>query len=277
MGRADLHSHTNLSDGLLSPDELIHEARRAGVTVLSITDHDTLDAYAQLPAADLGLELVVGLELSAFHDGSETHILGYFVDCAAPELTRLIERASGARVARAKRMLKRLEEAGISIPAEKMAQLLANNRVGRPHLARALVEAGLVPTQKDAFKRYLTPGTPGYERRPDLPGGPETVRAIVAAGGAAVLAHPGTDCLADARALDELVHAGLAGLEVYHPRHTRSETESLARFAQRRGLVATGGSDYHGEGREGARVGDRTVGAAVVDELRARTRKREAR
>lgn len=277
MGRADLHSHTNLSDGLLSVDELIHEARRAGVAVLSITDHDTLDAYAQLPAGDPGLELVVGLELSAFHDGSETHILGYFVDREAPALAGLIERAIGARVSRAQRILMRLEDAGISIPEDQKARLLANNRVGRPHIARALVQTGVVPTIKDAFRRYLTPGTPGYERRPDLPGGAETVRAIVAAGGAAVLAHPGTGCLADARPLDELLGAGLAGLEAYHPRHTRNETESLAKFALARGLVATGGSDYHGEGREGARVGDRTVGTKVVDELRARTRKSEGR
>jgi predicted metal-dependent phosphoesterase TrpH len=270
VGRADLHSHTNLSDGLLSPDELIREACRAGVEVLSITDHDTLDAYAHLPAGDLGVELVMGLELSAFHDGSETHILGYFVDPKAPALVSLIERSVEGRLSRARRILERLEAAGVRIPDDKKHDLFANNRVGRPHIARAMVDAGVVASVKDAFKKWLTPGMPGYERRPDLPDGKETVRAIVAAGGAAVLAHPGNDCLADPRPVDELIGAGLAGLEVYHPRHTRSETESLARFASGRGLVATGGSDYHGEGREGARLGDRCVGTDVVDVLRRR-------
>jgi len=273
LGRADLHSHTTLSDGLLSPSELLDAARRAGVSILSITDHDTLAAYDELPPGDLGLELVMGLELSAFHDGSEVHILGYFVDPASPPLAALVERAVAGRIARARRILERLAAAGVRIPEERQTELLANNRVGRPHIARAMVQAGAVGSTKEAFRFWLTPGTPGYERRPDLPDGREAVRAIVAAGGVASLAHPGTDVMFDPKPLDELIGAGLAGLEVHHPRHSRSETEKLERFARGRGLVPTGGSDFHGEGKEGTRLGEVGVGQDTVDALlRARRR-----
>lgn len=266
LPRADLHSHTTLSDGLLKPAELLDAARRARLAVLSITDHDTFEAYRELPAGDLGLELVTGVELSAYHDGHEVHILGYFVDRKAPALVSIIGRAVEGRLARARRILMRLEEAGVKIPAEEQAQLMANNRVGRPHIARAMVRAGAVASTKDAFRVWLTPGMPGYERRADLPDGREAVRAIVAAGGVASLAHPGTGCIEEPAPLDLLIGAGLKGLEVYHPRHSRSEVGRLERFARGRGLVPTGGSDFHGEGREGS-VGDTGVDAAVIEEL----------
>lgn len=266
MPNADLHSHTTLSDGLLKPVELLASALAAGVKVLSITDHDTCDAYAELQG-DVGLTLVKGVELSAFHDGHEVHVLGYFVDPEAPALATILSRAVAARLSRARRILERLEAAGAKIPGDLAAELLTNHRVGRPHIARAMVRAGLVASTKDAFRAWLVPGMPGYERRPDLPDAREAVRAIVAAGGVASLAHPGSDCISNSRPLQLLIDAGLKGLEVYHPRHSKGEITRLEHFRIAKGLIATGGSDFHGEGREGARLGDTGVGLAVIEEL----------
>jgi predicted metal-dependent phosphoesterase TrpH len=274
VGRADLHSHTNLSDGLLSPSELLEAARRARLAALAITDHDTLDAHRSLPPGDHGFEIITGIEFSAFHDGHEMHVLAYFVDPDHPAMTTLVDRSIAARQSRARRILMRLEQNGIQLPAADVEALLASNRVGRPHIARAMVAAKVVGTTTEAFRRYLTPGTPGYERRPDLPAAAEVIAAVRDAGGVAVWAHPGTDCLIDARATGQLQDAGLAGLEAYHPRHSRGEMEKLALFAKRRGLVATGGSDFHGDGREGAKVGDHGVGLDVLDQLKDRRGRR---
>jgi predicted metal-dependent phosphoesterase TrpH len=259
-----------MSDGLLEPAALVAAAREASLSALSITDHDTLDAYRDLDGSDPGVRLVVGTELSAFHDGGEIHILGYFVDPDHAGLNSIVERAARSRRARADRMLARLAAAGVRIPDEERARILDNRRVGRPHIARAVVAAGAAATTREAFNRFLVPGTPAYERKPDLPSAGEVLRAIAAAGGVAAWAHPGTDCLIDAGPLRQLQDAGLAGLEAYHPRHSRGEMESLAQLARRRGLIATGGSDFHGDGREGARVGDHAVPVEVIDELAQR-------
>ncbi|MBI4859021.1 MAG: PHP domain-containing protein [Candidatus Riflebacteria bacterium] len=267
MGKADLHSHSTCSDGVLKPAELVEAARRARLSVLSITDHDSVDAYRDLPSTGPGLELVVGVEISVFHDGGEIHVLGYFVDPACPELASLLARMSRARQERAARILDRLAAAGIELPPERRAPLLANPHVGRPHIARALVEAGAVASRREAFRRFLVPGAPGYERRSDLPSGHEALKIIATAGGVGVWAHPGTDCMIDSGPLTELERSGLRGLEAFHPSHTRGEMESLALFARRRGLIVTGGSDFHGDGREGAKVGDCAVDAAVVKRL----------
>jgi 3',5'-nucleoside bisphosphate phosphatase len=257
----------------LSPAELVSAAREARLAVLSITDHDSLDAYCSLPEGPLGVELVVGVEISAFHDGGEIHILGYFVDPDDAELSSLLDRMVRARRERALRIVDKLSAAGVRFSRTEVDRLMSNKLVGRPHIARAMVENGTVSTRKEAFSRYLTPGTPGYERRPDLPSAKETVSIIARAGGVSVWAHPGTNCMIDPTPLVELQQFGLAGLEVHHPRHSSGEGVALATFARQRGLVATGGSDFHGDGREGVLVGDYAVGTEVV-ELLARRRGR---
>jgi predicted metal-dependent phosphoesterase TrpH len=273
LGRADLHSHSICSDGVLSPAELLDVASKARLGAFSITDHDSIDAYRNLPADRPELDLIVGVEISAFHDGGEIHILGYFVDLDDPGLTGLLGRMAASRRERAGRILDRLGAVGIRFPAQERSRLLSIPCVGRPHIARALVGSGTAATRRDAFNRYLVPGTPGFERKADLPAAREVVEIITRAGGVAVWAHPGTDCLIDPRPLALLQSCGLAGLEAYHPSHTRGGAQSLATLARRRGLVSTGGSDFHGDGREGARVGDVAVGTEVV-ELLARRRGR---
>jgi predicted metal-dependent phosphoesterase TrpH len=267
LGRADLHSHTTYSDGLYSPTELLDAAKKAGLSALSITDHDTLEAYRHLPAAPWGLNIVIGLEISAYHEGGEIHILAYFVNPEQPELVHLLDRLATARILRAERILTRLSAAGVELSAQARADLLSQNRVGRPHIARALVQSGVAHSRADAFRRFLTPGTPGYERRADLPDAGEVLGVIRCAGGVGVWAHPGADVMTDARGLSRLQSFGLAGIEAYHPSHSTGEREALAKFAKRRGLVATGGSDFHGDGREGAKVGDHGVALEVLDQL----------
>lgn len=243
----DLHSHTTCSDGLLGPVELVEAACRAGLAALAITDHDTVDAHRQLAGATGGLRLIPGLEVSCFHDGHEIHLLGYWVDLDAPALTALLDRQVIARRLRVARIFSRLEAAGVVLPAPDRERVLALRQPGRPHVARLLVQHGHAVNFRDAFRRWLVPGAPGYERRSDLPAATEVVELVGSVGGVTAWAHPGTDCLVDARPLSQLQERGLAGLEAYHPGQTPGERDRLATFARRRGLVATGGSDFHGE------------------------------
>jgi len=241
----------------------------------SITDHESLEAYDQLPDPPLGLALIVGVEISAFHDGGEIHLLGYFVNPDDPRLSKLLTRMVRTRRERALRILDRLALVGVRFSQGELDRLMSNKLLGRPHIARAMVENGAVSTRKEAFARYLTPGTPGYERRPDLPSAREALSIIAQAGGVSVWAHPGTECMIDPTPLVELQQYGLSGLEAYHPRHSSGEGAALATFARQRGLIPTGGSDFHGDGREGALVGDYAVGTEVI-ELLARHRGRLA-
>lgn len=267
----DLHSHTTCSDGLMSPADLVEAACRAGLRALAITDHDTLDAFDQLgDVGDVGgLRLIRGLEFSCFHDGHEIHVLGYFVDSADEALRSLLDRQIIARRERIARIFARLESQGVVLPQEAKDRVLALTQPGRPHVARLLVEHGHVANFRQAFHRWLATGAAAYERRSDLPAATEVVTIVAACGGATAWAHPGTDCLVDARPLTELQDRGLAGIEAYHPGQTSGVQNRLAEFAKRRGLVATGGSDFHGDGREGAALGHCGVDLAALEKLEA--------
>ncbi|EKP93935.1 PHP domain-containing protein [Thermaerobacter subterraneus] len=250
-GGADLHTHTTASDGTVTPRERIRMAREAELEFVGITDHDTL---AGLPAAreaarEAGVVLVPGVELSTDVDlGSRrvgVHILGYWVDEAAEPLVQLLARRRASREQRLARMLQRLAEAGIVLDEERIRAMAQGGAIGRPHVARALVEAGVVATVAEAFERYLTPGKPGYVPRAPL-APEEAIAAIRAAGGVPVLAHPG---LLPSR-LQGLWPAwkrmGLAGVEVYHSKHSPGQAADFLARARELDLVPTGGSDCHG-------------------------------
>ncbi len=251
----DLHTHTRRSDGVLAPAQLAAAAAAAGVRLLSITDHDTLAGYRELRAGvDLpsGLELVAGVEINAIAEAvpdlweGELHVLGYGMDPNDEAFEASLATQRNGRATRFVAMVERLRDLGLPIDAEVAAlDTGAGDALGRPTVARCLVEAGHATSVEDAFQRIIGRGRPGYVARVGL-AAPGAIRAIRAAGGLPVLAHfseaPGRIPL-----LRELRELGLGGLEVHYRSFDQSTVAAMAAVARELALVATGGSDYHGD------------------------------
>jgi 3',5'-nucleoside bisphosphate phosphatase len=241
----DLHTHTTASDGLLTPAALVQAVRTAGVEVFSVTDHDTVDGYleAEPIAQEAKLRLVSGIELSVYWNHVELHILGYFLDARDLALLGFLARMRRDRLARLHQMVGRFWAMGMKVSAEEALAHARDGNVGRPHLARVLVDHGLVASVDEAFNRYLGTDKPAYVPRPEVAPS-EAIRVIHEAGGIASLAHPGIHNRDVAIA--DLAAAGLDALEVYHPNHVPHKTARYRRLAAARGLLITGGSDFHG-------------------------------
>jgi 3',5'-nucleoside bisphosphate phosphatase len=249
---------------------LVEEAASRGVRILALTDHDTVAGIGEARAAGErhGVEIIPGVELSAaLQSGNEVHLLGYFVDVDDPTFLEQLAGYARARAERMERMVARLSRIGAPVTLERVREIAGHGTVGRPHLGRALVEAGYATDLSDAFARYIGGGKPAFVPRPRVD--PRDAIALVrAAGGVAVLAHPfsadGVESV-----LDRLVPAGLAGMEVFYGEYAPEEREILRQIAARRGLIATGGSDYHGPDRRAAReLGSAPVPFAAVAALR---------
>jgi len=243
--RIDLHVHTTASDGLLAPVDLVRAIRAARVEVFSVTDHDTVDGLDETGrAADAaGLTFIPGIELSAYWGAVEFHILGYFIDPANAALRLFLNATREARQARLHAMLNRLQAMGMGVPAHDVLARAQNGNVGRPHLARALVERGFVGSADEAFDRYLGTNKPAYVPRPDV-SVTDAIAVIREAGGIASLAHPGLHNRDEA--IPDLMAAGLTAIEVYHPKHAFGRASRYRRIARRYELLVTGGSDFHG-------------------------------
>lgn len=250
MSRVDLHLHTTHSDGSCTPSELVRLAHQAGVTALAVTDHDIMTGVAQATAEGehYGIEVIPGVEISSMIGQSELHILGYFLDWRDPILNERFTTLRESRHRRNPQIVERLQALGIDITYDEVRALAGSDSVGRPHIARALMDKHVVSSAKEAFDRFLANGKPAYVAR-DLPNPAEAIQWIKAAGGLAVLAHPSWVRLAD-RSLIELVRelkvAGLDGLEVYYSTHASRQTREYLSLAQHLGLLVTGGSDFHG-------------------------------
>jgi 3',5'-nucleoside bisphosphate phosphatase len=246
--RIDLHVHSSASDGTDPPAEVARRAAAAGLDVVALTDHDTMAGIAPATAAlPPGLTLVPGLELSCLDNGRSMHLLGYLCDPGDPALAAETELIRDDRVHRARAMVARLAELGAPVTWEQVAAIAGDAVVGRPHIARALAEAGVVATPADAFTaEWIADGGRAHVGRyaPDAARGIALVRA---AGGVPVLAHPRSPGyeIAD-EVVARLAAAGLAGLEVFHPDHDHSERARLTQLANSLDLVMTGGSDDHG-------------------------------
>lgn len=263
----ELHCHTTCSDGLLSPTQLLARAHQHGVRVLSITDHDTLAAYnhPEVPnlARSLGIELLPGVEISTLCAGYEIHMLAYLVDGDHAALESMLAGIRSDRHRRYQAMLDRAAELQlrlVNLPPSDTHLVL-----GRAHVARAMVAAGSASSIREAFDRYLSSGRPLYVPKQLAP--VEQVVAVVRqAGGVAVVAHPGRY----ARTLDieALKGAGMQGIEVAYPTHTRHQKQSFAAMASRLELIPTGGSDFHGD-RGASELGSQQLGVDVIDRLRA--------
>lgn len=253
----DLHAHSTASDGSRLPADVIRAAHAAGLEAIALTDHDTVDGIpeAEAEGARLGVRVVRGVELSAVEGNVETHLLGLHLE--EPRLiAEQLESLRLMRVARAERIVARLNDLGVRVSMESVLAQSGEGAVGRPHVARAMVAEGWATDIRDAFDRYLGNNRPAYVGKDQLTLA-DAIATVHRAGGIAVLAHPGGG---GTRArVEQLAAIGLDGVEVLHPSHSAEDQARLRALTDHFGLVASGGSDWHG-----AAEGPRTLGMMKV-------------
>ncbi|MEK6375509.1 MAG: PHP domain-containing protein [Acidobacteriota bacterium] len=246
MRYADLHTHTYHSDGTRSPREVIDVARAHGIEIVCISDHDNLAAYFEIkPYADAqGVTLVPGVELSCAYEGVDVHVLAYAFDALDERVAERLQRFRETRHRRGYLMVDRLRALGYEISAKRVDDLAAGGAMGRPHVARALVEAGFVASVDEAFNKLLGTGKPGYVEKERFRID-DAVALIRAAGGVTSIAHP-TLYPDGERIVPLLLDAGIDGVEVFHPEVDEAAREAYSNVARFRGKMLTGGSDDHG-------------------------------
>ncbi|MFA9444374.1 PHP domain-containing protein [Egicoccus sp. AB-alg6-2] len=286
MAGFDLHTHTIFSDGTTTPADNVRDAVALGLEGLGVTDHDTTAPFEAARAAceGTGLELVLGTEFSAELDGYSVHVLGYWIDPSYPPLVEELDRLRNEREHRARAIVDKFVGLGVEVTFSRVQELAGAAPIGRPHIAQAVVEAGAAPDTRTVFDTWLADGGPAYvEKHAVAPR--RAVELLVAAGGVAVLAHPGLYGTAGepgrggdgdgralgpglpAEAIEEMVAAGLAGIEADHPDHPDEHRRRYRDLAAAHGLEVTAGSDYHGAGKVNP-LGSATTPREVVERLR---------
>jgi predicted metal-dependent phosphoesterase TrpH len=271
----DLHTHTFHSDGTFSPRHLVELAAERGLDVIAVTDHDTTAGLAEAieAGAPLGVDVVPGVEFSTVRDGEGVHILSYYMDVEDPDLVAELGRLREDRFRRGERMVARLQELGYPISFERVREIARGGNIIRPHVAEALVEAGVVPTLKDAFSPDLigSGGRAYVEKHALRP--LDALALIHRAGGVCVLAHPGTwreTSPVPEDVMRELIDAGLDGIEAAHPEHLPEVEARYVATAEQHGLFWTGSSDCHGTRYDPVRLGSRTTPPEQFERLRSR-------
>jgi predicted metal-dependent phosphoesterase TrpH len=270
MTGIDLHTHSVASDGTNTITENVTLARERGLAGIAITDHDTTAGYAEAAVAveGTGLLVVPGIEFSAEYDGASLHVLAYWVDPDDAALVDELRRLTDTRFRRGELMVEKLQELGYDISFERVRAIAGDDLIARPHVAQAMVEAGIVPTEKEAFDRFISDDGIAYVPKHALDP-MDALRLIGAAGGVCVLAHPamwkGNGAVPD-ELIERMAAAGMGGLEVDHPDHDEAQRAHYRALADRLGLVPTGASDCHGA-RYGYRLGCETTPVELVDEL----------
>jgi hypothetical protein len=274
MSGIDLHTHTNRSDGTFAPAELVRRAAEMGLDVLAVTDHDTTAGLDEAAAAgaETGIDVVPGVELSAELDGTSVHVLCYWMDADHPGLQAELGRLRDERFRRGELMVEKLQGLGLPVSFERVREIAGGGNIVRPHVARAMVEAGVVATEKEAFDDWIGDGKPAHVPKHALHPVAAT-SLILEAGGVCVLAHPGmwgdqTSVPEDL--IRQMAGAGMTGLEVDHTEHTVEQREHYRALAGELGLIATGGSDCHGERYEPIRLGNSVCDPAAFARLRER-------
>lgn len=266
----DLHMHTLYSDGVCSAVELLNMVRSAGVAAFAVTDHDTMAGYEEikrlLQAGDP--ELISGVELSVAVEEDDVHVLAYLFDPMNDEMNQALAEFQIRRRERGRLIVEKLLTLGLEVPFDEVERTAGDAVIGRPHIAETMVNLRKVSSYQEAFDRYISKSSPAYVPKVTLE--PKiTIDLVHRAGGMTVMAHPFVDDAA--RHLDMLCHMGLDGIEVYHSSHTQPDVERLKRMAANRGLVMSGGSDFHGrEGRYGA-VGSQRVPADLLARMKQYT------
>lgn len=266
---ADLHLHTNFSDGTYSPEELVSNAKRCGLAAIALTDHDTVEGCAAAAAAceAVGIEFIAGTELTAEQNGIEIHILGYCLDIHNPKLLTEIERFQSVRQNRIREMVARLNDMKVPLSSEAVFALANCRAPGRPHVARALVKAGLCGSLDEAFERFLKKNRPAWVPKFKISAA-DAIGLIHQAGGVAVLAHPGLNRSDDV--IPGMVAASLDGIECFHTKHSTATSEHYLELADHFHLLVTGGSDCHGLSKGHPLIGTVKLPYQHVEVLRAK-------
>ncbi|WP_165000327.1 PHP domain-containing protein [Anaerophilus nitritogenes] len=247
----DMHVHTNASDGIFSPTQIVEWAYKKGLRGIAITDHDTVDGIVEAVYTSKkygGFLLVPGIEFSCIYDGKEVHILGYFIDYTHQELINITKEIKDYRLKRIKKMIQKLQEINISIDFDEVKNIVKDGSFGRPHVAKILVQKGYADSISDAFEKFLTRGREAFVERFKL-SVEEAIDIIKKSGGIPTLAHPGL--LDESIFIDDLIKKGFLGIEVYHREHDSQHEEIFFKKAKEYNLFVTGGSDYHDDQKEG--------------------------
>ncbi len=242
---ADMHVHTNASDGWLSSEEVVKRAHELGLAAIGIADHDSVDGIekALVASEKYGVEVIPGVELSSEFGPAEVHILGYLIDWRDREFGNRLRKFQEARRARAKRMIAKLRKLGVEITYEEVAAAARGEVIGRPHIAQVMIKHGYVRSMDEAFERYIGDGRPAHVPKYRL-SPREAIRMICRIGGVAVLAHPVFAQVDDL--IHDLAEWGLRGIEVYHSEHDSATVERYEALAKELHLLITGGTDSHG-------------------------------
>jgi predicted metal-dependent phosphoesterase TrpH len=272
---ADLHLHTQFSDGTYSPEEVAGWGKKFGFTALALTDHDTVEGCARMAAAcdAAGIEFIPGTELTAEQDGNELHILGYFLDTQNPKLLTEIAKFQAVRQNRIREMVAKLNELNVPLAADAVFALANCSSPGRPHVARALVKAGLCASLDEAFERYLKMNRPAWVPKMKM-SALDGIELIHQAGGLAVMAHPGLNRTDEV--IPDLVDAGLDGIECFHTKHSTATSRHYLKLADKHRLLVTGGSDCHGLSKGKPLIGTVKLPYTYVEKLKAACSKRRA-
>ena len=267
----DLHVHTNYSDGLLSPEQVVELATNKKVDGIAITDHDTTEGiykaknYSRMIE---GPEIIPGIEFSSVHNDEEVHILGYFIDYNNPDMINITTRLRHSRVNRGIKMIENINRLSINITLEDVKQFCGDGYIGRPHIARAMTNKGYVSSIKEAFEKYLNRGRPGYIEGYKIPV-VDVIGLIKKSGGVSVLAHPGL--LKDKNIIDYCINKGIDGLECIHSKHDENHISYLLQKSRENDLIITGGSDCHGELFHGETLlGNYYIGLESILEMKRR-------
>ena len=276
MKFADLHLHTQFSDGTFTPEELVLRAQNAGLACIALTDHDTVEGCARAAAAcaDVKMEFISGAELTAEHEDTEVHILGYFLDTQNRVLLDRIGKFQAVRQNRIREMCAALKQLGIPLKAEAVFALANCKSPGRPHVARALVKEKLIGNLDEAFEKYLKKGRPAWVPKTKM-SALEGVELIHEAGGLAVMAHPGLNRTDDI--IPGLVKAGLDGIECFHTKHSTVMAERYLEIAEKYDLLVTGGSDCHGFSKKAPLIGTVKLPYEHIEKLFAAKKNADAK
>ncbi len=267
MKKIDLHIHTNYSDGLLSPEQILKLAKEKDYDVISITDHDTIDGYniAKEIAGDYGIKLIPGVEISSNHKGIDVHMLAYNFDTNNHEFSKLLHTIHKGRLLRAKKIVKKLNNMGFDIKLDEINDISGKkNLIGRPHIARVLVNKGYCYNTQEVFNKYLGQDRPANIPKP-VPSTKKIIKAIHDVNGIAVLAHPYT--LNNHNVFREIINMDIDGLEVFCTKCSEEMIEYYNNIALEKNLIRTGGSDFHGDGLDMDLFGENSVPEFVLDEL----------
>ncbi|HZF02371.1 MAG TPA: PHP domain-containing protein [Methylomirabilota bacterium] len=269
MKFADLHLHTSFSDGTFSPEELVLHAQKAGLSCIALTDHDTVEgcARAATAATAVKMEFIPGTELTAEHDDTELHVLGYFLDTQNKKLLAEIAKFQSVRQNRIHEMVARINEMGVPLKAESVFAMANCKSPGRPHVARAMVKAGLISNLDEAFDRFLKKGRPAWVPKSKI-SALEAIELIHQAGGLAVMAHPGLNRTDEI--IPALVEAGMDGIECFHTKHSTVTSERYLEIADKYNLLVTGGSDCHGFSKNKPLIGTVKLPYQHVEKLKAK-------